>query len=74
MTAGQIAPEVLDLASSTMDEGVDGLEPQGPQAALMCLASGNLFGRPSFLWTIANKALSPPTPQFLTLYLAVGGR
>src|SRR5215210_6029106 len=35
VTAGQIAPQFLALASGAIDEGVDGFEPQGAQAALM---------------------------------------
>jgi hypothetical protein len=46
VAARQIAPEVLALVGDAIDEGVDGLEPQGPQAALVAglEPSGDLFG------------------------------
>jgi hypothetical protein len=45
LTADQIAPEFLALAGGTIEEGIDGLEPQGAQGALMAgleLAAGSL--------------------------------
>jgi hypothetical protein len=50
VAARQIAPEVLALVGDAIDEGIDGLEPQGPQAALVAglELSGDLFGGPSF--------------------------
>jgi hypothetical protein len=50
MAAGQIAPQLLALASGAIDESVDGFEPQGAQAALMAglEPAGDLLGRPSF--------------------------
>jgi len=65
VTAGQIAPEVLALAGGALDEGVDGLEPQGAQTALVAglEPSGNLFGRPSFRKTIADES-----PQSLIFF------
>ena len=58
VTTGQITPELLALSGGAIDEGVDGLEPQGPQAMLMASLepSSNLFRRPSFRKTIANEA------------------
>jgi len=68
VTAGQIAPEVLALVGGAIDEGVDGLELQGAQTALVAglEPSGNLFGRPSFRKTIADES-----PQFL-IFLEYG--
>ena len=65
VTAGQIAPEEFALAGGAIDEGVDGLEPQGAQTALVAglEPSGNLFGRPSFRKTIADES-----PQFLIFF------
>ena len=58
VTAGQIAPEELALAGGAIDKGIDGLEPQGAQAALIAglEPSGNLFWRPSFRKTIADQS------------------
>src|SRR5205807_8669156 len=61
----QIAPKVLALVGGAIDEGVDGLEPQGPQATLVAglEPSGDLFGSPSFRKTIADE--SPQRRIFL---------
>ena len=63
--ARQIAPKVLALVGGAIDEGVDGLEPQGPQATLVAglEPSGDLFGGPSFRKTIADE--SPQRRIFL---------
>jgi len=65
VTAGQIAPEVLALVGGAIDEGVDGLEPQSAQTALVAglEPSGNLFGRPYFRNTITDES-----PQFLIFF------
>ena len=70
VTAGQIAPEEFALAGGAIDEGVDGLEPQGAQTALVAglEPSGNLFGRPSFRKTIADES-----PQFLIFLVDTQG-
>ncbi len=61
MTAGQIAPEEFALAGGAIDEGVDGLEPQGAQTALVAaLSHPAILRRPSFRKTIADES-----PQFL---------
>src|SRR6202040_1321264 len=61
MTAGQIAPQFLALAGGAIEEGVDGLEPQGGQGALMAglEPARDLFGRPSFGKAIANEGPQP---------------
>src|SRR3979490_3276797 len=65
VAARQIAPKVLALVGGAIDEGVDGLEPQGPQATLVAglEPSGDLFGGPSFCKTIADE--SPQRRIFL---------
>ena len=59
VAARQIAPKVLALVGGAIDEGVDGLEPQGPQATLVAglEPSGDLFGGPSFRKTIPDAII-----------------
>src|ERR1700724_1357502 len=65
VVARQIAPKVLALVGGAIDEGVDGLEPQGPQDTLVAglEPSGDLFGGPSFRKPIADE--SPQRRIFL---------
>lgn len=57
VAARQTAPKVLALVGGAIDEGVDGLEPQGPQATLVAglEPSGDRFGGPSFGKTSADE-------------------
>ena len=64
MTAGQIAPQVLALASGAIDEGVDGFEPQGAQIALMAglEPARDLLRCPSFGEAITDEVPQPAIP------------
>src|SRR4029434_7778446 len=64
VTAGQIAPQFLALASGAIDEGVDRFEPQGAQAALMAglEPAGDLLRCPSFGEAITDEVPQPAIP------------
>src|SRR5919112_3024372 len=64
VTAGQRAPQFLALASGAIDEGVDGFEPQGAQAALMAglEPAGDLLRGPSFGEAITDEVPQPAIP------------
>src|SRR3982751_6484230 len=64
VTAGQRAPQVLALASGAIDEGVDGFEPQGAQAALMAglEPAGDLLRCPSLGEAITDEVPQPAIP------------
>src|SRR3982751_3135712 len=64
VTAGQIAPQVLALASGAINEGVDGFEPQGAQAALMAglEPAGDRLRCPSFGEAITDEVPQPAIP------------
>src|SRR3954463_13554987 len=64
VTAGQRAPKVIALASGAIDEGGDGFEPQGAQAALMAglEPAGDLLRGPSFGEAITDEVPQPAIP------------
>src|SRR4029434_5426632 len=64
VTAGQIAPQVLALASGAIDERVDGFEPQGAQATFMAglEPAGDLLRCPSFGEAITDEVPQPAIP------------
>ena len=76
VAARQIAPKVLALVGGAIDEGVDGLEPQGPQATLVAglEPSGDLFGGPSFRKTIADERRCGAVPAIRWISLVEAPR
>src|SRR3954469_9403948 len=64
VAAGQIAPQFLALASGAIDEGGDGFEPQGAQAALMAglEPAGDLLRGPSLGEAITDEVPQPAIP------------
>src|SRR3954469_5948850 len=64
VTAGQMAPQVLPLASGAIDERVDGFEPQGAQATFMAglEPAGDLLRGPSFGEAITDEVPQPAIP------------